>query len=227
LNWGVRGTLLAGLILTLITTVALRRLVAQPETQADAKSEVTFKFERVGLPVPQYALVLNDSSAGTYEGIDGTEPFARPFVLSSATTTKIFALVRGVRLESSVCASKAKNVANTGTKTVTYFAAGVSASCTYNYSENKNVQQLTEIFQGIAETMDEGRTLERLHRYDRLGLDAEMISLSQELAAGRALQLGTIAPCLRSIADDEEVIQRVRTRAAKLLATVPAEAVAR
>jgi enoyl-CoA hydratase/carnithine racemase len=76
---------------------------------------------------------------------------------------------------------------------------------------------VSDTFLGIAYTMDEGRRLEFLHRYDRLGLDAEMILLAQEVDAGRALELGTIAPTLAAIADDEAVIQRVRTRAAKML----------
>ena len=68
--------------------------------------------------------------------------------------------------------------------------------------------------------MDEGRRLEFLHRYDRLGLDAEMISFAQEVEAGRALELGTISPTLAAIADDTAVIQRVRLRAAKMLEQV-------
>jgi hypothetical protein len=71
--------------------------------------------------------------------------------------------------------------------------------------------------------MDEGRRLEFLHRYDRLGLDAEMISLGQEVEAGRALELGTIAPALALIVDDTAVIQRVRLRAQKMLEQVAAE----
>jgi hypothetical protein len=71
--------------------------------------------------------------------------------------------------------------------------------------------------------MDEGRRLEFLHKYDRLGLDAEMISLTEEAEAGRALELGTIAPTLAAIADDTAVIQRVRLRAQKMLEQIAAE----
>jgi hypothetical protein len=218
---GARVILFAGLIWMTLAGSCL--LAAQPEASADTQSAVKFTFERVGLPVPKYGLAIDANGAGTYQADEGTEPFDRTFVLSSATTAKIFALLRGVRLEPSVCASKAKNVADTGAKTLTYTADGTMTSCAYNYSENKDVEQLTTTLQAIAETMDEGRTLERLHRFDRLGLDAEMIAFSQEVSAGRALDLGTIATCLRSIADDAEVIQRVRTRAEKLLATVPVE----
>jgi hypothetical protein len=89
--------------------------------------------------------------------------------------------------------------------------------CVYNYSENKIVQSLTDIFLGIASTLDEGRKLEFLHRYDRLGLDAEINSFADEVKEGRAIELGTISPTLAAIADDTAVIQRVRLRAAKML----------
>jgi hypothetical protein len=47
--------------------------------------------------------------------------------------------------------------------------------------------------------------------------------LSQEAEAGRALELGTIAPMLAVIADDTAVIQRVRLRAQQMLKQVAAE----
>ena len=117
-----------------------------------------------------------------------------------------------------------KNIADTGTKTLTYTGADATGSCTYNYTENKDVQALTDIFQALAETMDIGRQLDHLHRYDRLGLDEAMTSLAQEVASGRALEVGTIAPSLNSIAADGQVMERVRTKAKTLLAQVSKEA---
>ena len=99
----------------------------------------------------------------------------------------------------------------------------VRSSCTYNSTENKDVQTLTDIFEGIAETLDEGRKLEYLHRFDRLGLDAEMESFSREVADGHAMELQAIADTLRSLAGDPDVMQRVRTRASALLTLVPAQ----
>jgi enoyl-CoA hydratase/carnithine racemase len=79
------------------------------------------------------------------------------------------------------------------------------------------------MFLAIAYTIDEGRRLAFLHRYDRLGLDAEMISFGQELDAGRALELGTITPTLAAIADDTALIQRVRLKARKMLEQIAVE----
>jgi hypothetical protein len=115
------------------------------------------------------------------------------------------------------CEATAKNIANSGKKTLSYVGADGAGSCTYNYSENKNVTTLTDTFLFIAFTLDEGRRLEFLHRYDRLGLDEEMTELVQAVKSGHALELETIAPVLTSIAGDAAVMQRVRSQATKLL----------
>jgi hypothetical protein len=194
-----------------------------------------FAFDHEGVPVPNYTLQIAQDGSGQYRGTEATpstlnpasppvpQPFDRSFTLSAATRTRIFNLARDLKYFNIDCASKARNIADTGKKTLSYTGADAAiSSCTYNYTENKNVQALTDIFQGIAETMNEGRKLDYLHRYDRLGLDAEIIYLAQEVTEGRALEVGTITASLRSIAADAEVIQRVRARANSLLALVPA-----
>jgi hypothetical protein len=199
-----------------------------------ARDSVMFSFERPGLPVPKFLLALWETGEGHYGGEEvptgarssdpppAPQPFGMTiFNVSPSTARKVFTLARDLKQFNFPCASKAKNVADTGKKTLTYSGVNATTSCTYNYSENKNVQALTELFQGLAETMDEGRKLDYLHRYDRLGLDAEITYLAQEVTAGRALEVGTIAESLRSIAADAEVIQRVRTRANSLLAQLP------
>jgi hypothetical protein len=147
----------------------------------------------------------------------------RPVSLTRGTVAKMFKAARASNYFNIECASKAKNIADTGKKTLSYTGSDGSGSCTYNYSEIKTIDTLTDSFLAIAYTMDEGRRLEFLHRYDRLGLDAEMNLLSQEASAGRALELGTIAPALAAIVDDTALIQRVRLRAQKMLEQVAAD----
>jgi hypothetical protein len=204
-----------------------------PETSA-THAKVTFAFERMGLPVPKYRLSIQDDGATVYEGeelpqVSGSSaslpshPFKSVVGISPATAARVFALGQKLKRFNVTCASKAKNIADTGTKTLSYVAADGTGSCTYNYTENKDVEALTDIYQGIAETMDRGRELDHLHRYDRLGLDAAIAFLAQEVTEGHALELGTIAVSLHSIAGDAEVMERVRTRATKLLALIPGE----
>ena len=204
----------------------------EPPVTAAAKTpaEVSFQFDRTGLPVPRFTLRLREDGTGRYEADQGEIPATansmrgqaaqhidQSINLTSATVSKIFKAARSLNHFDVECASKAKNIADTGKKTLSYSGPDGSGSCSYNYSENKNVDTLTNTFLAIAYTMDEGRKLEFLHRYDRLGLDAEMTNLSQEVQEGRALELGTISPTLASIADDTALIQRVRLKAAKML----------
>jgi hypothetical protein len=211
---------------------------AEPPAVASAKTqaEVSFQFDRVGLPVPHFTLRLREDGTGSYQAEQieaaatatsmrgqAAQHIDRPINLTRVTVTKIFKAARALNHFNIECASKAKNIADTGKKTLTYTGPDGSGSCTYNYSENKSVETLTDTFLGVAFTMDEGRRLEFLHRYDRLGLDAEMTSLAQEADAGRALELGTISPTLAAIVDDTAVIQRVRLRAQKMLEQVASE----
>ena len=107
-----------------------------------------------------------------------------------------------------------------GKKVLSYSGADGSGSCTFHYSQDKNVAMLAETFLSIAYTMDIGRKLEFEHRFDRLGLDAEMISLQHSVEDKSALELGTISATLSAIAKDVDLMQRVRVLAAKLLEQV-------
>ena len=211
-------------------------MAGQPATPTDPpavlQAEVSFQFERIGLPVPRFTIQVREDGTGRYQADEAESSSSqsssavryvagkhidRSITLSSATVAKIFKAARGLDRFNVACASKAKNIADTGKKTLSYVGADGRGSCTYNYSEIKSVTTLTDTFLAIAFTMDEGRKLDFLHRYDRLGLDAEMTTLMHEMDEGRALELGTIAPSLDAIAGDTALIQRVRLRAAKLL----------
>jgi len=207
-----------------------------PDPSAAKQAAVSFQFDRTGLPVPHFTLWIREDGTGRYQADQAETPATatsmrgqaaqhidRTVNLTRGTVAKIFKAARASNYFNIECASKAKNIADTGKKTLTYTGPDGSGSCTYNYSENKTIDMLTNTFLAIAYTLDEGRRLAVLHRYDRLGLDAEMSLLLQEVGAGRALELGTIAPALAAIVDDTAVIQRVRLRAQKLLEQVATE----
>lgn len=205
---------------------------ANPAGDTATSSEVSFQFERPGLPVPKYSIVVHEDGTGTYQaqiapvsgggsamGVSAAaQPVSQPLRISSPTTETIFKTARSLDRFNIPCESKAKNIADTGKKILSYKGPDGQGSCLYNYSENRAITQLTDTFQAIAQTMDEGRKLQFLHRFDRLGLYSEMDVLSHEVEAKRVQELGNIAPALRSIVSDEAVMQKVRERAAHLLA---------
>jgi len=203
-----------------------------PDKQTSSAAEVVFDFERPGLSVPKFTLTVREDGTGSYKGEMAAvsagsgsnggprgagQPINQTVLLSASTAENIFKTARSLDYFNIACASKAKNIADTGKKVLSYSGPDGHGSCTYNYSENKNVTQLTETFQAIAFTMDEGRKLDFMHRYDRLGLYSEMDVLKRELEAKRALELVNISPSLTSIANDEALMERVRERAVALL----------
>jgi hypothetical protein len=224
------------LIVCSVFASAIQTAAPATDTTAPKQAEVTFQFDRPGMPVPHFTLRIREDGTGSYKADQAELPAAatstrgqaaqhidRQLNLSQGTVAKIFKAARAANHFNIECASKAKNIADTGKKTLAYIGTDGSGSCSYNYSENKAVGVVNDTFLAIATTIDEGRTLAFLHRYDRLGLDSEMTSFAQEVEAGRALELGTISPTLAAIADDTAVIQRVRLRAAKMLEQTAAE----
>ena len=214
--------------MTLPWVATLLLLAAQNPAPAGV---LTFHFERIGLPVPLFTLTVNADGTGTYvasvaptpsryatisqETLPNT-PVQAPITLTPVATGRLFDQLRATHHLKS-CSSKAKNIADSGTKVITYTGPDGDASCTFNYSEDKQVAAMTATFQAIATTLDLGRSLDTAHRFDRLGLDQQMTILVSAVKDGRAVELGNIAPTLRSLADDQQVLERVRTTAAKLL----------
>ena len=109
-------------------------------------------------------------------------------------------------------------MANTGEKTLTYADQTRHFQTTYNHSENKAIQQLTAFFQGISSTIEFGRKLQFKHKYDKLGLEDELKAMEDAADSHNLNEIQIIAPTLKSIADDDSVLNIARRRARHLLA---------
>jgi hypothetical protein len=109
-------------------------------------------------------------------------------------------------------------VAFQGWKRLTYRGPEGQGSCEFNYSKDKQIEEMGESLVAVAETIVEGSRLDWLLRYDRLGLDREMQYVEEAAKDGRMQELETIRGILERLADDEDVLARVRKRARALLA---------
>ena len=130
----------------------------------------------------------------------------------------MFAAARKNKLFAFACDDGGKNIAFQGTKTLQYEGPEGQGSCTYNWSKNAQIDKLTDQFEAIAATLDEGSKLKRQYEHGRLSLDAELETLDQMVHDGRAIEVENIAPILQTLAGDEAVLQRVQRRARALLA---------
>jgi hypothetical protein len=217
----------AFLLLLWVVVIAFPRMV----TSADTPATVTFDFSFPGSIPERYTLQMSDTGEARYESrgkmdpsSDADEPFTFEFKMSPGNRSRVFDLAaKAGYFEGNLNYTKGR-MANTGAKTLTYRDASRNHSATYNYSTNVAVQQLTQICQNIAATLEFERRLEYLYRYQKLALDEELKRMEQMSKDNSLAELQAVAPMLRKIVADQSVINVVRSRAQRLVGKAESEA---
>jgi len=144
----------------------------------------------------------------------------RPVQLSPAFTERLFATAHQRKLFAFPCESHMK-VAFQGMKRLSYSGPDGSGACEYNYSKDKEIEELGNALMSVEYTILTGARLEKLLQHDRLGIDEELDNLSTAAHEGNAAEMGTIQETLTRIASDETVMDRARRKARLLLTQRP------
>ena len=198
---------------------------------------VTFELAFPGATPSHYSIAVESSGRAAYRSDDigaqgeresaAGDPYLVKFIVSEPTRSRIFQLAKEVNYFQGNFNYTKTRVADTGTKTLSYsegpadsFATptiGKRTQTVYNYSQNPSIQQLTTIFQQISATLELGRRIDYLHRFDKLGLDAELKRADEMAGENQLLEIQAIAPSLRAVADDYSVLHIARQHAEHLL----------
>lgn len=195
---------------------------ALPSTSDSAQVKFLFDWNQ-GRPWLSYSILVRSDGKAHFDGDPNpsesgvSDPFQQDFILSSANQQKIFDLARRVNYFRGNFDFQKSKIAQTGQKTLAYQSADAHGSATYNWSENKDIQELTRLFQSIATTLDYGCKLAFQYRFDKLGMDKRIRELEQLQAEGNVEELGAIEPILRKIADDPNLMHISRQSAKHLL----------
>lgn len=216
----------AGLTALISTVLACNAAVARAGSSDDAIKtgfSLTMSYDRQGLPVPHWEFIIQPDGTAMYtakhaaEGL-GMDDAPVRFQLSQSGRTKLSTwLSQSGGLQP--CETKTKNLARMGDKVLVYQPAGGGESrCAFNYTDNKALAAASQYLISASYTLEEGAAINRLHRYDRLGLDPVLIRLAAAAKDGKAPELGAIRASLQSLVSDDAVLERVRTKAAELLA---------
>lgn len=150
------------------------------------------------------------------EGTETGDPFMLKFIASEPTRTKIFQLARQLDYFKGKFETK-HNVAQTGTKTLTYRDYKFDNRTTLNYSDNPQMNDLINLFQRISTTFEASRRLDYDLRFDHLGLDRDLKNLEELDQRNLLAELQVISPTLESIANNQSVMNIARQRARRLL----------
>lgn len=188
-------------------------------------------FSNPEISPSQWTLTLHPDGSGHFHSVMKPEPAGieqtgmvvpdldENIQVSPAFARHVFQVAERHRFFNQRCESHLK-VAFQGWKTFSYSGPGGKGSCRFNYSKDKEIQALENSLEAVVQTLLEGARLEMLLEHDRLGLDREMRYLTNAVKEGRAQQVGAIKSILEKLANDPEVLARVRKGAADLLARV-------
>jgi hypothetical protein len=185
-------------------------------------------YTNAGLSPSHWTLTIHPDGRGHFRSERGKLPATadelidasdvdRDIRVSAEYAGHIFETAYRHSLFNQNCESHLK-VAFQGWKNLSYTGPDGAGSCAFNYSKDKEIQELGESLVAVAGTILEGARLEVQMQHDRLGLDSETEYLVQAAQDGRVQQIITIRGILQRLAEDEEVLERVRKRAKVLLA---------
>ncbi len=211
-------TWFAGIALLLMPATLLVAQDASPDTAAPGYKLVV-DYDRPGLPVPHWQIVIAPRGMAQYTGAPtkGNDPGTVLFHISDAGRARLGTMIAKSN-GMSPCETKAKGIANMGMKTIEYTpATGAPVHCAFNYTDNKSLSEAATYLLALTDTLQTGLELERLHRYDRLGLDPVMSRLVDDVKEGHAVELTAIRPTLENLIADPALLDRVRTKAQQLL----------
>jgi hypothetical protein len=185
---------------------------------------VTFTLDFPESLPSHYSIRVTRDGKASYESMgkltpdaDG-DPFSYNFTMSAANLARIFDLATLAQYFDDEVDYKKGRQAYTGKKTLGYKDTTRHHETVYNYSTHPEIQQLTRIFQGIAQTMESARRLQYFHHYQRLAIEDELKRI-EEMAKNKDFEeLQAIAPVLQEILDDKSILTVTRVRAQRLLA---------
>ncbi len=196
---------------------------------------MTFEYTFLGATPPHYSFAVEAGGRAAYRSDDtpplttGEQtgvPYLVMFVISRPNADRMFELAKALNFLRGDYEYHGGRIANMGAKTLTFKNGEIENSTTYNYTQNPILQQLTTLFQGIENTLEYGRRLQRLYRYDKLGLDAELKTMEEDAKRNYLAELHLDEPILKQIARDPSVMNISRRRAESILTKIDGETTA-
>ena len=219
--------------LVVVPALVLAGLLSLPVCAADNadSAAVVFTMDFPNSTPEHYSITVEKSGQAHYESVakvsedsDDRETYKTDLQLLDATRARIFDLAAQAHYFSGKIDSGNKKLAFMGSKKLSYRDAQRNASADYNFSPVPAVQQLTAMFQSLSATLEFGRRLTYLHRFQKLALDDELTHMEDQARRGEIIELQAVKPILQQISDDETVMKIDRVRALRLIDMGPSPA---
>jgi len=214
------------IFLLLLTASTLPAQAPAPAAvPAPAQATITYIFDwPQGIPWTKFSIDVQSDGSAHFNGTphpeannSDTDPVQQDFTMSPGNRERIFDLAQKLNYFQGDLDAHIKHIAQTGQKTLQYHSPQVRGTATFNWSQNPDVKELTQLLTGVATTIDYGRKLEFQYRFDKLGMAQRLKELEELKANQEVAELHLITPILRKIADDPNVMNIARQSAQHLL----------
>ena len=195
------------------------------ENPGAAPPEIHFTLSFPGGTPPFYTIAVESTGRAEYKSTpdanNAGDPYLVEFVASEPTRERLFELARQLNFFDGDFDYTKTKVAFTGTKTLTFKNGAQEHTTSYNWSQTPQIQEITQIFQNISNTVEMGRQLQEKYRYDKLGVNSILTSMESEAKDDRLAELQILQPLLTRMSKDTSLMNISRRRADFLLSKIP------
>ena len=183
---------------------------------ASAPERVFFSRTFPGSAPPYFEVEIERDGAAIYRE-EPNEENPIEFKLTPAEADSVFAMVRKLDYFRRAVASGRK-VAFTGDKVLRYVsAAGEVTEAKFVFSEDKDAVALASWFIRASESERYLMELERVFRFDHLGVNKGLLQFQSSFDRGRIVAPHQFLPILKKIAGRKKLLHIARARAASLV----------
>jgi hypothetical protein len=171
---------------------------------------------------PEYVQIkVSQNGAATYDirQIDEeSDPVA--FEINPPLVQRIFDLASKLHNFQGVDLDIHRRIANLGEKTFQYTKGSESHEVKFNYTLDENATQLLNIFEGLARQESDLSNLQRVMRYDRLGVNDALIQIEADYNSKTFPEPERLLGALDQVSADDKFIDIARQRARTLASRI-------
>jgi len=179
---------------------------------------VTFTKSLKGSSPEYMALSIDANGSGTYDSHKlGDPPTPRSVQISAGTTAQIFSLAHSLNDFRSLDLDSHHKVANMGLKSLTYQDGNENNKVAYNYTEKRAAQELTDIFEKIANVEEQISRLAYAIKYDHLSVPQELNQVQEALDDHNYIEPALMIPTLEKISTNPRMMHFAQVRAIEIV----------
>jgi hypothetical protein len=194
-------------------------LVAVSAWAADAPRIIFTKSFAGSLP-PFFSITVERTGMASYNETNDADN-EENIQLEPNVAAEIFALADKLDHFKKPLESGLK-VANMGQKTLRWEDGGQTTEATFNYSTVEDAKALNDWFEKIGESVRVLLDLRRAAKYDKLGVNASVVTIQALWDNKRLVGTPQFLPLLDQVAKNEAYIHMARERAAQIASAIRA-----